>query len=305
MLATAAVKLPHIIIEGDAGRAASRLRRLLGAVFFVRFAIAPFDATVGMATSLHQPPGLMTWLPGPLSASTIIALRIVGLICAISVMVRRYQPVTFAVSWTCLLVLGATAGSFGKVMHNEVMLLLVGAAWLAVGSETSESAMRRVATRSAGIQATRASIVIVSGVYFFTGYRKLVDTGWRWAWSDNLSWVLHDGAAGVTGWRHSLAETLAHQTTAMRLLASAALIVEVAFPLCIWIRSVRLPFTAAMACLHLSIYLFVGLDYSGWALTALAVMAADFSRRSTRRTTKRSAERSAHRTIASSTTEST
>lgn len=248
--------------------------RLLGAVLLWRFAVGSFYQTATMAPELFHPPSTFSWLTGPLDPAVIAALRTLGAggSCLV-IFAKRGRHIGLVAAWICLAVLGANNGSFGKVMHNEVMVLLVVAAWLMVPAYDSHSTRQcQQVEEGALVCALRASIVIIAMVYFFTGYQKLLGSGLSWAWSDNLSWVLHDGAGAVGGWRAGLAQAMAQQDLLTRLLASIALGCELLFPLTIFIRAMRVPFALVMAGLHLSIYVMVGLDYSGWALPCLVVM---------------------------------
>lgn len=122
---------------------------------------------------------------------------------------------------------------------------------------------------------TSAAVVIVSLVYFFTGWQKLLISGASWVTSENLSWVLAQGSIGVTGWRRDTAMWVAQSGFLPHLLAAITLLVELGFPVAIVWRRVRVPLCLAVCGLHASIWLFVGLEYSAWVGTAICVLALD------------------------------
>ena len=121
----------------------------------------------------------------------LLLVEVIGLTAVVLCVLGRWTRPTFFIAWASLLLLGALYSSAGKIMHNEVLLLLVSVPVLFAPG------WARVWDRRESIAAgwpPRLSIIVMATVYFMTGLRKLIVSGPDWVASDNLSWVLYAGA---------------------------------------------------------------------------------------------------------------
>ncbi|GAB3158398.1 hypothetical protein GCM10027059_03090 [Myceligenerans halotolerans] len=216
------------------------------------------------------------WLPH-LPVPVLIAIQVAGLVGVGLVLARRAPGVGFALSWCALLVLAGLWGASGKFMHNDVLLLTASVPVLfarlpALGGRpgrTSEAVPRQVAWG----WPPRAALAVVACVYFLTGLQKLRHSGLAWVFSDNMSWVLRQGA-GSSPVSPDFVRWLAETPVLPQLLAGGALALELGAPLLLLWRPTRLVFAAAVTAMHLSIWACLGLDYSPWWLTVWVVAIA-------------------------------
>ncbi len=223
----------------------------------------------GRPPALFEPVPLTAWLSTVPSFGVLVALEVVGVAGAIAVLLARRPLLGLRVAWACLLILGALYSSAGKIMHNEVLLLLVTVPLLFSASDA------RIGDRRLSVAygwAPRAAVAIVATVYFLTGFQKVLHSGPAWIFSDNMSWVLYSGAASGQSLATDLVATLAGLGWAPQLLAGGALLLELSAPALIAWRVTRPLFMVAVCCMHLSIGVALGLDYSGWILAVLAVL---------------------------------
>lgn len=202
------------------------------------------------------------------SAPWLALIECVGLVAVVAA-VAQWRPVMMLrVAWLALLVLGAFHGSAGKIMHNEVLLLLTTVPLLFSAADA------RIGDRSESMRwgwPPRAALAIMASVYFLTGVEKLRYTGLSWVFGDNMSWVLYAGAASPRAPFPELTVTIAGMHWLTLLLAAGAVTLEILAPLLVIWPATRAIFVVGICGMHASIGLLMGLDYSGWALTVLAV----------------------------------
>lgn len=230
---------------------------------------------------------VMSWWPGPTPAAVLVTLQVIGLIGVVLVLTRRYPRLGFAIAWTAYLVLTALWGSSGKVMHNDVLTVLVGAVLLAsapparrpdsptlrslVGIGRPESRIpNNLEHAVAWGWPPRAALAVVGTVYLLTGVQKLRGSGVGWVFSENMQWVLRQGSSPFGP---ELTALVADHLWLTQLLAGGALALELTAPIWLAIRLTRIPFAIAVALMHGSIWVCLGLDYSAWVLTVAAVVA--------------------------------
>jgi hypothetical protein len=166
--------------------------------------------------------------------------------------------------------------SLGKVVHNDVLLLLclvpllpapAGAAW-------SLDARRRRAPLGPSPMygwPVRTAMVVVAGAYFFSGLAKLLHAGPAWVTSGNLRWVLY-AASDQQPVPNPYALFVADRPVLAHLLAAATLVVELGFPLVLWRPRLAWLFLPAAVAMHAGIWLAMRLNYSAMAATAVLVM---------------------------------
>lgn len=217
------------------------------------------------------------WLPH-LPPPVLVAIQAAGLVGVVLVLTRRAPRVGFVVSWFALLVLAGLWGASGKFHHNDVLLL--SAAFPALFARLPSRRRRPTSAREGEVLREvawgwppRAALAVVACVYFLTGVQKLRHSGLAWVFSDNMSWVLRQGADSSpvsTELVHRIAET----PVLPQVLAGGALALELGAPILLSWRPTRLVFAATVTAMHLSIWVCLGLDYSPWWLTVWAVTIA-------------------------------
>ncbi len=178
---------------------------------------------------------------------------------------RGRSAVPFAAAWVALVVLGGLQTSAGKVMHNDVLLVLA-AAPFAVPTLVPGGGARLVA----GWQHRTAMALVALG-YLLAGLAKLRHSGLDWVVSDNLRWVLYSGARSSRSVLPGVARFVADQLWLTIVIAAATLATEILFPLgLVWERA-RVALAAASVALHLGVFLLLGLDYSTWVAVVLVL----------------------------------
>ncbi|MEU4363351.1 hypothetical protein [Promicromonospora sp. NPDC023987] len=228
---------------------------------------------------------ILGWLPG-LSPSVLVAIQVVGLAGVALVVIRRAPRAGLVLSWLSLLVLAGLWGASGKFHHNDLLLLT--ATFPVLFARAPDRSNRPAAGDVAGDMAgdgdgtaraitwgwtPRAALAVVGCVYFLTGLQKLRHSGLTWVFSDNMSWVLLQGADSSPV-SPELVRALAETPVLPQLLAGGALALELGAPLLLCWRPTRLAFAGAVTAMHLSIWVCLGLDYSPWWLTVWAVTLA-------------------------------
>ena len=165
-------------------------RTALAVVIGVRLAVSPFATAVGQPEALWLPRGTGLVFPRPPSAAVGVGLQILGVAgSALHLWRRRLAPLVMA--WACLLLLAGVRTSLGKVLHNDVLLVLATAPFLLAGRDPDDQEART------GLDAAAATIVLVS--YLAAGWWKLLRSGPAWALSDNLRWSLAAGRGVPAG----------------------------------------------------------------------------------------------------------
>jgi hypothetical protein len=202
------------------------------------------------------------------SAPWLILIECAGLIGVVAV-IAQWRPVfMLRVAWLALLVLGAFHSSAGKIMHNEVLLLLTTVPLLFSAPDA------RIGDRRESMRwgwPPRAALAVMATVYFLTGVQKMRHTGVSWVLGDNMSWVLYAGAASPRAPFPELTATIAGMHWVTHVLAAGAVTLEILAPLLVIWPATRAIFVVGVCTMHASIGLLMGLDYSGWVLTVLAV----------------------------------
>ena len=131
-------------------------------------------------------------MPSPEAVALLQALALGAAVLATVGLLTRF---TLPLAWLAALPLVAMTSSLGKVVHNDVLLLLclvpllpsrAGAAW------SLDARLRPVAGRGPAFGwPVRTAMVVVAGAYFFSGLAKLLHAGPAWVASGNLRWVLY------------------------------------------------------------------------------------------------------------------
>lgn len=253
---------------GSAHRLAS-VRSALACVLAIRIALGPFRHLPPQPEGLFQPPAFLAWLGGMPDAKWIVAVQIAGTASAVMAVIGRKRRLTFPAAWVCLLVLGGLKGSYGKVLHNDILLLLVTLPILFAPSDA------RLRNRSRSVRfgwPVQASLAIASFVYFAAGIQKVLHSGFAWVTSDNMRWILYEAASGSRVRWPSLPVAIADRPWLPHLVAGVLLGGELLAPLLIIHATTRRVFIVYSATLHIGTWLTLGLDYWSWPLAIGAVL---------------------------------
>lgn len=240
------------------------VRRLLAAVIGVRLALWGYHNLAGQPPSLFLPQGVIGLLFDRMPpVGVILALQIGGSVAAGAVVVGRGRRWGLPAAWLCLLVLAGLRGSLGKILHNDVLLLLAAVPLLAAPAERHPTAHR------AGWP-VRAALVVVAASYLLTGVAKLVHSGVSWVTSDNMAWIMAEAARDPRGPIEGVARFVAEHGAVAHAMAAAILLLELAFPLVLFQPRLAPLFLAGAVAFHAGTWITLGLDY--WAHLAVVVI---------------------------------
>jgi hypothetical protein len=243
----------------------------LAVVLGLRAAVGPYRALAGQPAALFDPPWwIAVGVDRMPSTAVIVAIQVLAVVAAIACVSGRAPRAGFAGAWLGLLVLAGLRGSLGKVLHNDVLLLLCAVPVLFAPAVARPGARGRSAASG---WPWRGALAVCGAVYFFTGFQKLRHTGLDWVFSDNMRWVLYAGAASGRAPTTVFARAIADQAWLATVTAAWILLLELTAPLWLAIRRTRLWFLAAVTVLHVGTWLTLGLDYWAWVLTVAVLVA--------------------------------
>jgi hypothetical protein len=262
-----------LFAAGPAGRVRVT-RALLALLLGLRVALGPYRGLADQPEALFRPVWFLRWLEQVPSVGAIVAVQVVGTVAAVLAVAGWRERWTFATAWGSLLFLGGLRASRGKVLHNDVLLLLVAAVF--VLAPVGIRALDRRHSPAFGWP-VQTALVAVGGAYFLTGFQKVVASGPAWVLSDNLRNVMYRAAEQGKAPTAAVALFIAGRPLLAHLVAAATLAAELAFVV-IWFRPRLRPwFVAVSTGLHTAVYLTHGLDYWLWVATA-AVVLLDWTR---------------------------
>ena len=261
-----------LFADGTARRLAT-LRVGLASILLLRLATWPYAQLASTPDVMFRPPTLLTWAPGYPSGTTLIAIQVVGSAAATWSILRARSSgaswLPFTIAWISFLVLSGFKTSTGKVLHNDVLLLLVCVP--AVLCRARARLGDRTAAPDFGWP-VRAALAITAIVYFVCGLQKLRHSGGAWVSSDNMQWILvyaiDSGRAPTT----AISQAILNHRALWTATAFGLIALELTFPIVLVWRRARHPYAAAAVALHVGTWLTLGLDYWAWSLTALLVL---------------------------------
>lgn len=258
------------LFEPGPARRLAALRSGLAGVVLLRIVLWPFMALATTPAALFTPPLFLSWLGGFPSRPVIFAIQLAGAGAAIGALVaRRGAAASFRFAWLALLVLGGLKTSTGKILHNDVAVLLAAVPVVLCSSDARLDDDRCDASFGWPL---RAALVTLASVYFMCGLQKLHHSGLSWVTSDNMRWILAGGAASGRAPTTWLATALASSPALSHVVAGGLLGVELAFPIVLFARRTRPWFAIGAVLLHTGTWLTLGLDYWAWSLAAVVVV---------------------------------
>jgi hypothetical protein len=263
-----------LFAPGDPRRLAA-VRIGLCALLAIRLARGAYAELATQPPALYRPISFLRLLDRMPSPETVAVLQALALGAAVLACVGLLTRFTLPLAWLAALPLVAMTSSLGKVVHNDVLLLLclvpllpspAGAAW-------SLDARLRPHVRRGGAYGwpVRTAMVVVAGAYFFSGLAKLLHAGPAWVTSGNLRWVLY-AASDTQPDPNRFALFVADRPVLAQLIAAATLLVELGFPLVLWRPRLAWVLVPAVVAMHAGIGLAMHLDYSVMAATVLVVL---------------------------------
>jgi hypothetical protein len=263
-----------LFAPGDPRRLAAVRIGLCG-LLAIRLARGAYAELATQPPALYRPISFLRLLDRMPSPETVAVLQALALGAAVLACVGLLTRFTLPLAWLAALPLVAMTSSLGKVVHNDVLLLLslvpllpspAGAAW------SLDARLRPVPVRGGAYGwPVRTAMVVVAGAYFFSGLGKLFHAGPAWVTSGNLRWVLY-AASDTQPDPNPFALFVADRPVLAHLIAAATLVVELGFPLVLWRPRLAWVFVPAAVAMHAGIGLAMHLDYSAMAATALIVL---------------------------------
>jgi hypothetical protein len=242
-----------------------------------RLATGRYLGLAEQPAALFRPISFLRLLDRMPPRGLVLALQALAVTAALLGAAGLWTRVVLPLAWAAALPLVAMTSSLGKVVHNDVLLLLclvpllpapAGAAW-------SLDARRRGTPRTPpGVMfgwPVRTAMVVVAGAYFFSGLAKLLHAGPAWVTGGNLRWVLY-ASSDQQPVPNPYALFVADRPALAHLLAAATLAVELGFPLMLWRPRLAWLFLPAAVAMHAGIWLAMRLNYSAMAATAVLVM---------------------------------
>ena len=262
-----------IFAPGDARRLAA-LRIGLCTVLAVRLARGLYLGMADQPAALFRPRSFMNLFPQMPSRGVVLALQVAGVGAAVLAGAGLRARIALPAAFACALVLDGMHTSLGKVMHNDVILLLALVPLLAapVSDAWSLDGQRRAAPPVSARYGwpVRTAMIVVAGGYFFCGIAKLRYSGVAWFTGSNLRWVLY-ASSDARAAPNSFALFVADRAWLAHLFAAGSLALECTFTLALLRPRLATAFVAGAAAMHGAIWLAMGLDYSAWVATVCVV----------------------------------
>jgi hypothetical protein len=245
------------------------VRAAIAALILLRLATAPFTDLAGQPAALFRPVWFLAWLDQMPPLEVLVALQVAGIAGAALAVLGWRERATFLVAWSSLVVLAGCSASRGKVQHNDLPLLLVGLVLAAAPVGLRWTDERRAPRFGWPI---RTSTLVVTGIYFLTGFHKVVSSGPAWVLSDNLRNVMYAAPFTEHGSTDTVAWFIADRPWLSHVVALATIVVELGAVVALVRPRTRVAYVAAVAVLHAGVFLTHGLDYSMWVATAAVVL---------------------------------
>lgn len=238
----------------------------LAAVIGLRIVLGSYRQLADTPGALFDPVPILAWAPSMPPVWAFVALQVVGGAAAVAAVARRRPRLAFAVAWVCYLVLAGFRGSRGKVLHNDLLLLWASVPFLL--APVSVAWHDRERRREYGWP-VRSAMVIAALAYFLAGYHKVRRSGLDWAIGDNVRYVMLWGpSVGAAKW-DAMATWIGSHLWASKATGAFILAFELSFPVALLRRRLQPLYALVAVVLHITTYLFLGLDYWAWALTVL------------------------------------
>jgi len=262
-------RVDGFLFGAETGRRLSAVHVALAALLGLRIALGPYRGLANQPASLFRPVWFLRPLPAMPPLAIIVALQVVGTAAALVVASRRHRRIGFVVAWACLLVLAGLRSSRGKILHNDVLLLLVCVPFLFAATVAAADRVRPSTRYGWPI---RTALVVVAGAYFFSGFHKLQLSGPSWVTTDNLRFIMEAASASDRVAMPSIPAFVAHQGWLTHVLAAAVITHELSFPVVAFRPGWRPAYAVAAVVFHAGTWLTMGLDYWLWAAVTVVIL---------------------------------
>jgi len=242
----------------------------LALVIGLRIALGPYPRLAGQPDALFRPLSFVTILDRMPSRGVIIGVQVVGALAAVLAVAGWRRRATFAVAWMSLLALVGLRTSLGKILHNDVLLLLAAVPFLlapAVRGAGDDEPSPRFGWP------VNVALVTVAGAYFFSGFAKWTSSGIDWVTGDNMRYVMYDAARTTRMVFPAVPRYIADHAWLATLSAAGILALELSFPIVLVASRLRPVYAAWATALHVGTWIALGLDYWTWIAVLLLVVA--------------------------------
>ncbi|HEY3211038.1 MAG TPA: hypothetical protein VGL18_14870 [Actinomycetota bacterium] len=253
----------------------------LASLLAIRLSRGIYLKLAGQPPALFRPLSFMHVLSSMPSRHVVLVAQVIGIASALLAVIGLRARLTLPLAWGCAVLLNGMATSIGKVVHNDVLLILclvpllparTSDVWSMDALFARHGQVSRDTRQSdSGIAygwPLRTALVVATGAYFFTGLAKLAFSGPAWVLSGNLRWVLY-AASDARGTPNLLALFVADRPWLAHLVALSTLVVELGFPVMLWRARAAWFLVPGAVALHAAIWVTLGLDYFPWAATVL------------------------------------
>jgi hypothetical protein len=223
---------------------------------------------------LFRPRSYMTVFDQMPSRSLIAVCLVAAIVAAIVAAAGLLSRTMLAIALVGALLLNGMYTSQGKVMHNDVLLMLclIAIVFARHGDAWSLDARHKVSARPSpdyGWPVKAAMLAIALG-YLIAGLHKVAGSGGLgWASSDNMRWLLYVASDDQVA--NSAALWIAEHPFVAHLSAFGLLATECLFFLVLLAPVLRWVFIPAVFALHAGTWVTLRLDYSAWPLCVLVV----------------------------------
>lgn len=259
-----------LFCSGSARRLAA-VRIGLCAVLAIRLSRDLYAGLAGQPADLYRPISFMRLLPSMPPRALVQVIQVLGVGAALAAALGLWGRLALPVAWCSAVFLNGMATSTGKVVHNDVLLLLCLVPLLAAPAWDRWS-LHRGRTREGHARdwsvrygwPVRTAMVLAAGAYFFTGLAKVAFSGPAWVMSDNLRWVLY-AASDSQARPNWLALLIADRPWLAHLVAVATIALELGFVLVLWRPRAAWLLVPGAVALHAAIWAAMRLDYSAQA----------------------------------------
>jgi len=253
-----------IFSSGSAERLAA-LRIGLCSVLALRLTRTVYVHLAAQPRALFRPLSFMKFFSAMPPRLPVLIVQIIGVAAAAAAAFGWRTRATLPLAWGAGVFLNGMTTSLGKVVHNDVLLLLclfplVFAASADVWSLDSRTGRTHRGDPSRYGWPVNTAMIVVAGAYFFAGFAKLVNSGPGWVTGGNMRWILYI-ASDARPVPNSLALFIAEHTWLAHLVAGGSLLMELTLPIVLFWKRARPVYIAAAAIFHIGIWLTIGLDY--------------------------------------------
>lgn len=234
---------------------------------------------------LFRPRSYMALLDQMPSRAAIAICLVGGIVAAALAAAGVLSRTMLAIALVAALLLNGMQTSQGKVLHNDVLLVLclIAIVFARHGDAWSLDAWRKSRHWRRGAAATpppgpgpaygwpvRTAMLVIALAYLVSGLHKIAGSGGLgWASSDNMRSLLY--AASDAQGHNTSALWIAEHPWIAHLAAYGLLATESLFFLVLLAPRLRWMFVPAVIALHIGTWITLRLDYSAWVLCVIIV----------------------------------